>query len=540
MPPTGPPTGGPDGSRGGPEYLEHGGGIPLHFQPGPARSRKPLFLAGGAVAALGLVGGGVWAATALLGTGAQPAEALPASTLAYAGIDLDPSAAQKVEAFQMLRKFPAIEEELGLASGDDLRKELFDQIQAQVNCPGLGYRVGIEPWIGDRAAVAAVDTAADGPAPVLVLQVTDADKAEAGLTKIQSCATGGGAGGVGGWVIEDGWAVIAGTDELATSVADDADESSLADDEGYQRWGGEVGDAGIVNLYAAPAAGPYLADTLADVGGMVGAGAGSVPDETSAALRDFKGAAATLRFDDGALELESAGDPGMTYERLQSSDRGDDVLATLPADTAAAFGVGFDEGWFTDLVDEWVAGSGEATTPEELMKQLSDAVGLDLPDDAETLAGESLALSVGSDIDPEAVFNSTDGSDTPVAVKVKGDSAGIEAALDKVRAKAGPAKDALGTDTDGDLTVIGPDADYRAGVLEDGGLGDTETFRNVVREAQAAAVVVFVNFDAGDWLVDLAGGDQEAVDNLEPLEGLGFSVWRKGDAAHASLRLTTN
>jgi hypothetical protein len=440
----------------------------------------------------------------------------------------------------MLRKFPAIEEELGLASGDDLRKELFDQIQAQVNCPGLGYRVDIEPWIGDRAAVAAVDTAADGPAPVLVLQVTDADKAEAGLTKIQSCATGGGASGVGGWVIEDGWAVIAGTDELATSVADDADESSLADDEGYQRWGGEVGDAGIVNLYAAPAAGPYLADTLADVGGMVGAGAGSVPDETSAALRDFKGAAATLRFDDGALELESAGDPGMTYERLQSSDRGDDVLATLPADTAAAFGVGFDEGWFTDLVDEWVAGSGEATTPEELMKQLSDAVGLDLPDDAETLAGESLALSVGSDIDPEAVFNSTDGSDTPVAVKVKGDSAGIEAALDKVRAKAGPAKDALGTDTDGDLTVIGPDADYRAGVLEDGGLGDTETFRNVVREAQAAAVVVFVNFDAGDWLVDLAGGDQEAVDNLEPLEGLGFSVWRKGDAAHASLRLTTN
>ena len=62
----------------------------------------------------------------------------------------------------------------------------------------------------------------------------------------------------------------------------------------------------------------------------------------------------------------------------------------------------------------------------------------------------------------------------------------------------------------------------------------------MVREAQSAAVIVFVNFDAGDWLVDVAGGDQEAVDNLEPLEGLGFSVWREGDAAHASLRLTTN
>jgi hypothetical protein len=49
-----------------------------------------------------------------------------------------------------------------------------------------------------------------------------------------------------------------------------------------------------------------------------------------------------------------------------------------------------------------------------------------------------------------------------------------------------------------------------------------------------------VNFDAGDWLVDLASGDREAVDNLEPLQGLGMSAWLEDDTLHGVLRLTTN
>ena len=547
----------PEGPQGGPEYLERGSGYPV--PPGATRrNRKPLLIAGGAVA-LGLVGGGVWAATALLGTGAQPAEALPASTLGYASIDLDPSAAQKVEAFQMLRKFPAIKDELGLASGDDLRKKLFDGIQAEAGCSDLGYRVDIEPWIGDRAAVAAVDTGADLPTPVLVLQVTDADKADAGLGKIRSCATSAAGGGdIGGWAIRDGWAVIAETDALATTVADEAAESSLADDGDYQTWTDEVGDAGIVHLYAAPSAGQYLADNFADLG-MLGGSAMScaasdgseacptdlgppppvLPREVSDALKDFKGMAATIRFDDGALELEAAGDPAAAKDAPRPTDAGDDVVATLPDDTAVAFGFGFAEGWFSEFVDQMATSMPGKTSAEELMKQLGKESGLDLPGDAETLAGESVAVAVGSDIDPEAALNSG-GSDIPVAVKIKGDSNAIADVLDKVRKQAGPAASFLDSDSNGDQTAIGPDADYRAAVLEDGGLGDTAEFQGVVREAEKASAVLFVNFDAGDWLVNLAEGDQEAVDNLEPLEGLGMSAWLDDDALHGVLRLTTN
>jgi hypothetical protein len=538
MPPAGQPDGPLPRPQGGPEYLERGRGFPL--PPGSRRRRKLPLVAGGAVVALGLLGGGVWAASSLLGTGAQPAEALPASTLGYASIDLDPSAAQKVEAFQMLRKFPAIEDELGLASGDDLRKELFDAIQAQASCPDLGYRVDIEPWIGDRAAVAAVDTGADSPTPVLVLQVTDEDKADTGLGKIRSCATGAGAGDVGGWAIQDGWAVIAQTDEVAGEVADAAAESSLADDEDYQGWSDEVGDPGIVTLYAAPEAGKYFADNLAELGAMTGAAGGADPEQMTAALEDFEGAAATVRFDDGALELEAAGDPGITEDTPRATDRGDDLVATLPADTAAAFGFGFAEGWFDEMAEQLAAGSGDGTTAADLLRELSAMSGLDLPADAEALTGESVAVSVGADLDPEAVLNSGDGSGLPVAVKVKGDSERIAGVLDKLRRKLGPMQVALGSDSTGDVTAIGPDADYRATVLEDGGLGDTDAFRDVVREAAEASAVFFVNFDAGDWLVDLAGGDREAVDNLEPLEGFGMSVWQEDETAHVVLRLTTN
>jgi hypothetical protein len=62
----------------------------------------------------------------------------------------------------------------------------------------------------------------------------------------------------------------------------------------------------------------------------------------------------------------------------------------------------------------------------------------------------------------------------------------------------------------------------------------------VVREADRAAAVLFVNFDAGDWLASLADGDPEVEDNLEPLEGLGVSTWLEDDASHVVLRLTTN
>jgi len=176
------------------------------------------------------------------------------------------------------------------------------------------------------------------------------------------------------------------------------------------------------------------------------------------------------------------------------------------------------------------------------MDDLSNASGLDLPGDAETLAGDSLAVSLGSNFDPETFFNSSDGSDVPVAAKVKGDPAAIDGVLQKLRRQLGTqASTTLGSNSSGDMVAIGPNADYRSQVLENGTLGDSAVFNDVVREADKAGALVYVNFQAGDgWLTKLAGGDQKTADNLKPLEGLGISAWNDGDTSHAVLRLTTN
>ncbi len=98
----------------------------------------------------------------------------------------------------------------------------------------------------------------------------------------------------------------------------------------------------------------------------------------------------------------------------------------------------------------------------------------------------------------------------------------------------------FGSDAEGDMLVIGPDPDYRAELLADGGLGDSDVYQDVVRE-DGAASIFFVNFDAGDgWLAELAGDDPEVKENLEPLTGLGLTGWQDDGTSHSMLRITTD
>ena len=536
----------PPGSPGGPEYLDSAGGGPLRPPSGPPAEggRRRTLIGVGAVAVLALVGGGAWAAWSFFATGPQPAEALPDTTLAYASIDLDPSGGQKIEALRTLRKFPAFKDKIGLDTDDDVRQRIFEEIQKSGACEDVDYGDDIEPWLGDRMAVAAVDTGDETPVPVFVVQVSDGDKADAGLQRLRDC----GDSDSGAWAINDGWALVGESQDAVDQIAADAAEAPLSDDDDYATWTDEAGDAGIATFYAAPEAGAALADNLDRMAApLEGLGEGDesstssdlVPSPARETLKDFHGMAATVRFDDGALEVEVAADMGKSQEALVS-EGGDDVLATLPEDTAAAIGVGFSEGWFGDLVDQMATSFDTGMSSEELLSQLSEESGLDLPGDAETLAGDSAAVAVGSDFDPETFYNSEDGSGVPVGVKVKGDPDAIDGVLDKLRPQLGGSESVLESDSDGDMIAIGPDADYRSRLLEDGDLGGSDVYRNVVRESDKAAAVLFVNFDAGDWLTKTADEEPEATENLEPLEGLGISGWRDGDTSHAVLRITTD
>jgi hypothetical protein len=561
--PPGPSTPGPQepAQPSTPEYLEAGGGSrlpPVPPAPTGGGGRRRGLLIGGGVAALALVGVGAWAAAQFFATGSQPAEALPAGTLGYVSIDLDPSGGQKIEELRTLNRFPAFKDEIGLDTDDDIREKLFEELDLPESCK-IFYAEDIEPWLGDRFALAAVDTGAEDPVVVGVVQVKDADQADTGMTKLRDCAnegnTDGGEGAVG-WVIDGDWAVVGEDQKSAQAVVDAADQGTLADDGDFKTITSLAGSAGIVTMYAAPGAGQYIADSLGGATGLAGAveqgfagsdvlGDTELPEEgqnpMAEALKNFKGLAVSVRFDDGALEVEAAGDTGLTSSAWYGTDQGADVLETLPADTEAAFGMGFEEGWLTRLADQMASYTGGDMTPDELFQEASDATGLDVPDDIETLLGDSVALSFGSGFDPEAFFNSSDGGDLPVALKVKGDPDAIQKVLDKINAQDPSAGDFLGTDVDGDTIVIGPNDDYRAEVAKRGTLGDDEVYQDVVRESDRAGAVLFVNFNAGDdWLVRLAGDDPTVKENLQPLGGFGITAWHDDDWSHTVLRLTTD
>lgn len=537
----------------GPEYLESSAGSPVAGEDRSSDNRKRVIVLGGLLGLVAVGGGAAWAATSFLSTGDQPAQALPAGTIGYVSVDLDPSGEQKIEAIRTLRKFPAFAEEVDLDTDDDLRERLFTELTESGECDGLDYAADVEPWLGDRVAVAAVDTGAESPSPVMVVQVTDADGAEDGLATLQETCGGDEVdAATAGWAVEGDWAVIGETAEIAEGVVADAGEGTLADDADFQTWTEEAGDPGVISMYAAPAAGQYLADLYSGQGEAFGylddtEGGMAEPDdelteEMEQSLAEFRGAAATIRFDDGALEIEAAADPGQSLMALSGIDQGgSELVSALPDDTVAAFALGFSEGWFTEMVDNVAGMSGADMTVEEMMAEMSAASGLDLPADAEALAGDASAVSMGAGFDLEAFFNGGPG-ELPMGVTIQGDPDEIQGVLDKLKAQMGPEADMLETEVEGDKVVISPNDDYRATLAGGGTLGDSEAFEEVVGDADEASAVLFVDFDADDnWLARLAGEeDPEVAENIEPLSAFGVTGWLEDGVSHSVVRLTTD
>jgi len=536
---------------GGPDYLDASG--PVEATP-DNDNRKRLIVLGALVAGGAVVAGGAWAASSFFSTGSQPSEALPDSTVAYFSVDLDPSGGQKIEAIKTLRKFPGFTDKIDLETDDDLRERLFEEITKSGGCEGLDYAEDVKPWLGSRAAMAAVDLGEDTPAPVGVVQVTDAGKAEAGVAKLIDVCGGGeeAEGDVGGWVVEGDWMVLAETKDIASQVVDAAGDGSLSGDASFEKWTGQAGDDGFMSVYVAKGVTSYLDDLGGfSPGSMMRGDLGMTPQETpeevpenlQQMIDDFDGAAATVRFDDGAVEIEYAMSdyqPDMT--KYVQSDQGVSMVAGLPEDTVAALGFALEEGWGQAMLDyaKKTLSSSDGSDIDEEISQLEAETGLAFPEDLETLLGDGVTVSLGSGIDPDAITNGGPG-EVPAGIRVKGDAEEIQAVLDKISAQAPPemAEFMVVTESDG-YAVLALQDDYR-GKLESGGdLGDNDDYAQVV-ESDDAQTVLFVNFDADDdWLVRITEDWPEVSENLAPLSAFGVSGWVDGDVMHGLFKLTTD
>jgi hypothetical protein len=536
---------------GTPEYL--GSAPPPGSAGGDQRtaggSRRWGVVGGVAVGVAAVVAAGTWGALALMSGGAQPAAALPADALGYMSIDLDPSASQKIEAIQTLRKFPALAEQMDVESRDDLRKYFFEKAQEDSTCPDVDYDADIAPWIGNRLGVAGVPgTDGGNPSPVVALQVTDQEAADAGVQALVECTDGG---EDVGYAFAGDYVLITDTQENADAFAASAAESSLADDASYQTWMDRLGDPGIVTMYAAPGAMDTLMQLQTDammgemapegLDGDAAAEMERMTDQMRKLYADFGGVAGVVRFSDGAVEAEMVTDElpdsmGWGWGTGETPARAGD----LPASTGAAFSVSLPDGWLDDYLDLLDSIMGAQMPVDQMVAELEAQSGLAIPEDIEALLGDGVSVALDKEMD----FSAAEQDPTAVlaGLRIDGDEKEIMRVVDKIRAAAGPDADMVVTQQGEGVVALGLNADYVGGLAKAGGLGDDATFQDAVAEADRASSVLFVDFDAVLAMVERAGADdQEVVDNLEPLGALGMSSWIEDDgSSRGVLRLTTD
>lgn len=578
-------------------------GEPLGGGPAPAQrsSRRGLAVVGAAVA-VAVAGGGAYAAWNFLSTGAQPAEVLPASTLGYVAVDVDPGGAQKIEAFRTLRKFPALQEELGLDTDDDLRELIVDEFLSGSDCD-LSFENDFAPWVGKKLAMAAVPGAGDDEVtPVIVVEVSDEEAATTGLTAVRECSDDL------GWAFQDGFVLVSPTEAQAAAVADEvADGSTLADDEGFSTWVDEAGGGGFVTGYVAPTATPYLLDAfdgLSDLASLPGAALpglggpatpGITPENPFADMSDAELEAMGIDPDlveelygsddgdagglgsgglgglPGAEELEER--IGEEREQLEEaladfegagmSLRFDDGAARLEA-VAGGLGNATDETpAVSDLVGSLPAATGvliamsvngewaESVTStltdllgEGLVGDIERATGLDLPGDAQTLLGDAIALVIDGRFDAREFTNSFDPSTLPVGLRILGDPDEIGDVVEKLLSSLGADAQLVTVEKGDDGVAVGLDPAWVASLAEDGDIGDNDRYDDVVSGDGDPASVFFIDFDA-PWFTSLSealtGGDLPEVDeNLEPLKALGISSWVDEDQSRLVLELATD
>lgn len=480
-----------------------------------------------------VIGAGVLAVVVAAGAGAswwyfksgdQPAQALPASTVAYLSIDLDPSGQQKPAVRSLLEKFPAWES-IGSDDVADIREKAFGWLLDDTGCADVDYDDQIEPWLGSRAAVAVVPRRGDKVDLVFAIQHRDADEAESGLETLRSCSGEGDE--FGGWDVGDDWLILAENEKIAKRVANAAADAPLSDDDALQEMTSAGGGHGLVNLYVAADAGDRLAGVLV--------GEGELPPGSEDVLSgQFPAFATTLRASDGDVELTGVTEGG--GDALMSGGSGvDSLVSSLPDSTAAAVGVSFEKGWAKALLKQIrdtgaaVDGPQGASELDDFLSTMREVFGQPLPKAVEGLFGRATVLALEDD--EKALLSAR----PTLALKVRGDSAAAERSLDGLRRLDVVPAGWLASGRSGDDLVIGPNKGYRKKVIAGGGLGESDSYRRVLPDAESAHALLFVNLDATmfDSLLDtLREEEPDVAENLDPLVALGLSQWQEDGRQH--------
>jgi len=486
------------------------------------------------VLVLALVGGITVAVRGLSGGGSQPEDVLPAGAIAFAKVDLDPPAGQKINAIRFLRKFPALKDKVGLNA--DLRESLFTGMAEGAGWGNLSFDKDVAPWLGQRIGIAAYP-GGENDAPrvfgaagniVVALQVTDEAKARAGLDRLSAASDIGSDPGV---VVRDGYALLAENQAAADLAAKDAANGVLAADADFSADLAALGD-GVASVWVNMDAMSSLAGVTGLAGlGLLGVG-GSSPGAKSTGGRTSY----VLSFDgDDALEVRGASTGASS---LTPPDKPLQGFTELPEDSVVAFGLAGGNklvaGFFDSLratIDDTGPGGPEGGF-DGMVADAERELGIDLPDDLAVLLGSNLVAAMRDD--------QTGRTQLEVGARVTTDGPRAVALVDKIN----NATDASGSDfplerrlTDDGVVVASSKGQVDL-LVKDGGLGDRDAVRKALPEVDGATVALWV--DIRSLMRGFMGSDG-GNENIDPIAGLGVTAKVADDgSATYRLRLVTD
>lgn len=473
------------------------------------RSRAQVLVTGVAALTVLLTGVSYAGYQAIAPHGHDPEDALPAGTVAFAKVDLDPSASQKLAVYRLSKRFPKAHVKSDASVRDDLLTELFRSAGEDVD-----YRKDVKPWMGDRAAIGAVPGAAgEDPHPLMALQFHDKAAATKGVKHLQD--------------IDSSQQTF-----YAFSDVDDylivSDSQAAADAAAHAKR--HLSDDSRFSQAVATLRGGQIVTAWADLGKVLDLlpkdalkGNPFFPvDGLKASGQYVLGAHA----ENDAIEVELHRLGGTTGKA--GTGTGSDLVQGFPSDAVAAMSI-------TGLGDA-VADAYDTVRPMltdlgggEVMSSLTKA-GIRLPGDLRTVLGTEVGGYVaGTKDDPIAVLH------------VKTDNAaGAKAVLQKAVGLVGewsgdPAPagflDSVFRSVPGGYVVGVPEEALTAKASST--LGGSTVFRKAVPDAHGAPAVVFVDIAGLQSTFDLSDNPE-----LAKLEAFGMTVRADGDDSVTRVRLT--
>lgn len=540
QPPQGPgwpvqPPGGGTGS-GGPwqdpsgQQDPYGQPAPMWQQPPPRSSRKALVIGGSATAATLLIGaGGVLAFSALSGGGAQPADAVPANALAYVRVDLDPSAGQKVNAIRLLNRIPQFQEEVSVEEDGDIRRTIFEEMSAQSSCP-FDYDREVEPWLGDRAAVAVLPASGgdEEPVPLFVLQVKGGEQdVQPFIDKVHSCGT---SSEPAGFAFTGDYVVVAEDQRTADGAVQSAQTSSLDDDEQFSSDMNALDEDGLASFWVDV---PALTGLMESTGNLDGSEAGAFRSGLEG-VDSYYGA---LRAGKNHLELVVEMSGG-TESRATVAN----PIGKLPADTLfAASATGARENFDT----AWARYSRQAGYRfDSQLRDIETSTGLSLPADLKTLLGDNITFAMNGQGLTQRSLQDGDLSSLHMGLRLTGDGDAQQGVVDTLDSAVQDSGISLATGTHDDGITVATNSGYARALAGDGGLGGEAAFRDAVPDADRAVGALYLDVDRAAGVarsMDTGSSRDldEALTALEPVRAIGLTGYPSEDGrTRAVLRVT--